>query len=811
MSLVFLSIVALAVVSLASARQTAALARSESSARHDAETNLVRAVAAGEETEAARAKLEKALAEADKLRLDLAGSLDAVRKKHAETEAALAKLEEEKKAREVASAERDDAVRLTEEERKKVEMERAKKAEAERRERYDRYFTEVARAAKQLAKGDRVETRLALDACPVEFRDWEWHHLDLKFRDPVRAATTIPEAHRAEIAAVTFDPAGQRMATAGADGLAVIWDIATSKPARIITGHAGRVTGVAFSPDGKLLATSSVDGTARLWESTTGKEVVFPSRVQAEPSWCLAFSPDGKFLAVGHGGAGGKTKDPTAGQVRVWSIENRKVVHHFTPTAGWVYSLSFSPDAALLMGGLEDKVAILWDMKLGRESSSFREHNARVVSAVFSPDGEFAATASHDRLVRVWETKSGKLLRTCKGHSGPVTGLAFTTDGKRVLSSSGGMDLTGNRVNGEVVLWDSATGVEALTLRSSSKGMTGVAMSRTGSSLAFVSGERAIHMLTLRALEALIFQAHPEQTHALAGSPDGKLLATAGKEGLIKVWDAKTGEKVFNKKAHTGDVRSIAFDSASSRLASGGNDKVVKVFDINGDEIASLAGHPATVSAIAFSPDGKRVASGGAGLDSMSRPFVGAVHVWDLDKKREFTILRDHQTPVRAVAYSRDGKYLATGGSDGLVLLYEAETGKKVHELKGHLGVIWTLAFSPDGAVLASSGSAGSVRLWRTGDGSVIRRYQPFRAGVSALVWKPDGSRLLVAGAQPPEGGRLVVAGEVKILDAIKGGEIRNLPGHAGAVIGLVLSPDGSRLASATTNGWVRIESLAER
>ena len=240
---------------------------------------------------------------------------------------------------------------------------------------------------------------------------------------------------------------------------------------------------------------------------------------------------------------------------------------------------------------------------------------------------------------------------------------------------------------------------------------------------------------------------------------------------------------------HTRDVLAVGYDARGTRLVTAGADRVIRIWDAATGEPRSTITTPAgsVVTAIAFSPDGKLLATtGDDGSSRLRDPVTGRIS----------RTLRGHPGGATAVAFSPDGKLLATAGKDGKAHLWNPTTGKRVRVLSGHTGGTSGLAFSADGDLLATVGADGGARLWRTRTGEPVRNVAPSAPSPLACVaFSPDGSQL----AFGSEDGRTVLW---KVAD----GSRRELAGATGAEHTVAFSPDGTRLASAgeagTTTVW---------
>jgi WD40 repeat protein len=307
------------------------------------------------------------------------------------------------------------------------------------------------------------------------------------------------------------------------------------------------------------------------------------------------------------------------------------------------------------------------------------------------------------------------------------------------------------------------------------------------------------YLYRLSHAELLTLKGHTPFAASVAYSPDGKRLASAGASwpGLkgmegVKVWDAQTGQELLSLKGGDGGV---AFSPDGKRLANGvGLD--VKVWDAQtGQELRILKGHTGTVSCVAFSPDGKRLASGDGTWDEAKNSYgTGEVNVWDAQTGQQALTLKGLTDRVGRVAFSPDGKRLASTSSGETVRVWDAQTGQELLSLKG---AGWGVAYSPDGKRLASAGQRG-LKVWEAQTGqelftikghtSIFSRLGS-SASVSSVAFSPDGKRLAAGSGD----------GTIKIWDATASPEARTFA-SAGWFSSLAFSPDGKRLAGAQGN-----------
>ncbi|KFA69571.1 hypothetical protein S40285_09195 [Stachybotrys chlorohalonatus IBT 40285] len=282
-------------------------------------------------------------------------------------------------------------------------------------------------------------------------------------------------------------------------------------------------------------------------------------------------------------------------------------------------------------------------------------------------------------------------------------------------------------------------------------------------------------------------EGHGGSVASVVFSPEGQRLASGSQNKTVKIWDATSGDCIKTLSGHDDSVISVVFSPDGQRLASSSDDETVKIWDAtSGHCIKTLSGHDDRIISVVFSPDGQRLASGS---------YDTTVKIWDATSGDCIKILLGHNHWITSVVFSPDGQRLASGSHNKTVKIWDVTSGDYIKTLSGHDNSILSVVFSPDGQRLASGSLDKTVKIWDATSGHCMKTLSGHDDWITSVVFSPDGQRLASGSLDKT----------VKIWDATSGDCIKTLSDHDNSITSVVFSPDGQRLASSSYDKTVKI------
>lgn len=691
----------------------------------------------------------------------------------------------------------------------------------------------------------RGETEVALElldrlGAPVfGTDDFAWRYVDRLLR---RSALVLGgEAHRAPVERLAASRDGLTLVTGDAEGLVIRWSVDGDRPvAHRLTGaapHPIRELAIASDESGAATAIATIgvddEGAAVLsiWDATDPRPP-WTFRHALSEAADLTFSRAGDRLAFRR-----RSTDGLEWGLRIHEFRDGEWTETPKPTTQGATRLLFSPAANLLATGRADGSLRTLDLDSDLEKTFAIPAGAVPQALAFSSDGARLAAGCDDQTVWVWDLESGALLTSVVDLDAPAASLAFLLDdqlllirdedgtvstldfresppSRRPLKTPGrlatlaAVSPDGRRfalafAADRPELWDAVQLDAGPRPLGGLEGAENLAFGPDGR-LIFVNYHDAPSFALKTTPEPWPIQklaGHARKARAVAFSPDGAILATSGDDRQIKLWDVAGGAELAAIRAHDRPVSGLAFSPKTGELASVGLDGSLKVWTIDRDESQSRPGAsltlanelrppgPGALRCVSFSSDGALLAASG------DRPEI---LIFDREGDRPpLVVPSDHREAVTALAFSPSAPAtLASVSLDATLKIWEPSTGARL-DAKRVNGPLLTLAYAPmvepAPSLLIAAGERRVVNAWDTRNRNETDSLLGHPRGIRSLAFSPDGL-IFATGCDD---------GAVRLCDSMTSQIVLALEGHLSGVTAVAFSPDASTLASCGADGEV--------
>jgi WD40 repeat protein len=597
------------------------------------------------------------------------------------------------------------------------------------------------------------------------------------------------QGHNEAVSEVKFSADGETIFSVGVDGIVKIWH----KDGTLITtlDHGSSVYALALSSDEQIIASGGADGNIKLWRRNG--ELIRSFQGNGNVIWTLQFSPDNQILASGGQGSGRGFN----GIVELWNLEDNllKTLNH----QGWVSKLRFPPDGQTIITTSFDGKINFWNLEGELKTSVNYSSQKVIVSLAVSPDGKIIAIGD-DRGIITYFNLEGEAIAAFEhnpGYPNAVTDITFTSDGQIMATAT---------QDGSIKLWQN--GALLTTLSSHQSAVKSLSFSPDGQTLVSGGYDNKIRIwqkgnsTTITNLEG-----HQDSINHLIFSPDSNLILTGSRDQSVKFWhpdgsliktiegdqslsaDEQLAQDAWNYTTglSTPKISSVVNISADGKVIVTSNKKNMSFWNRKGELINSVENSNVNVNGnTQFSPDGKTI----AWIDSQNH----TVRIWSIEGK-ELAVLKGHTNLIRQVDFSSDGQLIATVSDDLTVKIWKPD-GTLLKSFNTNNGYNYGLKFSPDNQKIATSGS-DKIQLWNL-DAELIQSFRDDdNNSFEDLDFSPDGNMIIGS----------LFNGKI-ILWNINGTKINTIKAHSDRISTVQFSLDGQQIVSGSSDGKIKIFTL---
>jgi WD40 repeat protein len=578
------------------------------------------------------------------------------------------------------------------------------------------------------------------------------------------------------IFAIEFSPDGNCFATSGATCLISLWRLNEIQPFLVLEGHSEWVRTLVFSSDSKTLYSGSFDTTIRSWDLETGRclQIYYGHQNRINS---IAISSVSESLISG-------SDDNT---VRIWNRSTGECIQVLEKHTAPVESVVVNNKSKLILSAGSDNIINIWNLLDGEYLRSLTGHTGRVKCIAISRDEEVIASSGFDGTIRLWELNSGNCIRIFKGHTDyRISSIIFTPDQDNIVSSA--YDLS-------IKIWNLNSGECLRTLIGHRDWVRVVKVAPDHQTLISGGDDQSLRFWDINSGEiSNTIQGHTNQTRCVSTSPDASLIAIGSEDkGLVRIWknfniqNPDLDFKIFSIRAHQSRVNSIAISSDNTIFATGGFDRVAKIWSVESLKcLHTLSGHLSCINSLVFSKNNEYLFTASAD---------GTIRVWNTLTGQCTLILSGHSDWIWTVASHPSSRLIASSGDDRIIRIWDLENGECTKILRGHTNGVKSLVFTPDGRSVISSGWDKTVRIWDIHTGICTQILQDSPLGILGLAVSPEGEKIASAGQDKM----------IRIWDPYTGNCLHTLQGHRSAVHSIHFVLNGTKILSADFGQTMKI------
>lgn len=604
--------------------------------------------------------------------------------------------------------------------------------------RWGRIFSSKSFGIKVTSSATSPDGSLVASTCTID----DMQIINIWLRATKEIIITLT-GHSKEISCIAFSPDSMYIASGSADKTIQIWSIHSGKVLMTLRGHNEKVTSIAYSSRGHQIVSGSEDYSIRLWDARSGV-LVHVFETEDSTIQCVAFSPNDDWIA-----SGGEDE-----AVRLWD-PNDFVPGHIWDDGhvGTVNSVAFSPDGIHVASGGEDKTVRIWDIKTKSIVHVLEGHIDSVSCLTYSPSGLHVASGSADRTLKVWDANTGEVDWNLH-HPNSIVSLSFTSDGAQLWTGS----------DYKLHVWTNDVSDVHQVVPASDIGL-----SKDCGQVAWSLGKNKVQLISAdTGKPGRVLNGHSDVIECVSYSPVYNIVATASRDGTVRLWNSRTGAYGGTVEGHNGIATGVIFSSSGTQIAIS-SETMLSLWNLESESLvkagkqgdvlqANISGytidtqgaspqealilvtkfvdHPVEVSsAPMYAPDGKEIAVGSNDDYTVQRFHTQPGEV-------ALSSLSGHIGTVTCIVYTLLGDKIATGSEDNTARIWDRYTGNQLFQLSGHSGGVTSIAFSPLDDQMVTGDSGSTVRLWSSTQAGSCHMLYDHHDSILCLAYSPDGKFL---------------------------------------------------------------------
>ncbi|HRI68765.1 MAG TPA: CHAT domain-containing protein [Polyangium sp.] len=443
--------------------------------------------------------------------------------------------------------------------------------------------------------------------------------------------------------AIIVTPDGKFAVSASQEGLILLWDVATWRLLRRLTGHTGPVWSVAVSRDARLVVSAGEDGLVKSWNTTTGACLHTFTGVGSNAA-SVALTNDERCVIAGF----------RNGLIQIWEVATGREVHSLRGHSACVFGIVTTSHFPHAISISRDNTIRVWDLTAPSVVRNDERHQAGVYDLTLLPGEKQFATVSLDTTIKLHDLTTGQVVRTLQGHEKSVMSIAVTSDGRRAVTGSD---------DKSIWIWDLESGQVIRKLEGHTDVVRGIILTADDRLIISASYDRTIRVWDFATgLVQSVFEGHALAVRDVALTPDGRYLVSASLDTTLRIWDMTLGIQLHVLEGHHDGVWSLAISPDGRYIVSGGKDCVLKIWEVaTGQLVRTLVGHSSLVLGVAILADGKTVVSASGDM---------TVKAWDMSTGREIVTLKS-PWPLACCVTSAVTDRLVIGTTLGAVLVVD--------------------------------------------------------------------------------------------------------------------------------------------